>query len=241
MTDELPGLELPRPEPEAKESIQQRITEREMLGLLREKYTRVRPGTNADRFVRAQHVRYPAERYVGEARAIADYLVVDTYDKHELIGFEVKVSRADWLAELRNPRKAEYWRQHCHRWYLVSSDPNIVRDDLPDGWGHITLGPRGLRITRRAPALAAEPMTGAVLAYWGRAIAKTRASELEADAIEHFLERTSRSSPERCSASTPAAAHSQFHPDDPSSIRCTRLGAHDEHEDAYSGLTWMEP
>lgn len=170
VTEMLTGLDLTESLP--------RVTETQMLAHLRTRYTRVRPGTTADRYVRIQHARYPASWYSGEARAIADYLVIDTYDQHELIGFEVKVSRSDWLAELRNPNKAEYWKQHCHRWYLVTSHRDIVRDDLPADWGHITLGPRGLRITHKAPALAAEPMSAAVLAYWARAIAKTREIEV---------------------------------------------------------------
>ncbi len=153
-----------------------RVTEREMLEHLRARYTKIRPGTDADQFVRAQHVRYNTT--YGIALAIADYIVLDTWSPHEILGFEIKVSRSDWLTELRNPLKAEYWRKHCHRWYLVTSHREIVRGDLPDGWGHMTLTPGGLRIITRAPALAAEPMKPSTLGLLGRAIAKTREKEL---------------------------------------------------------------
>jgi len=153
-----------------------RVTEREMLTHLRARYTKIRPGTDADQFVRAQHVRYPQD--YGHAAAIADYIVLDTWTPHDIIGFEIKVTRSDWLTELRDPRKAEYWRKHCHRWYLVTSHREIVRNDLPHGWGHMTLTPRGLRIITRAPALAAEPMNPSAMNSLGRSIAKTREKEL---------------------------------------------------------------
>lgn len=228
MVDELAGLERVASAP--------RMTESGMLQLLRERYTRIRPGTTADRFVRAQHVRYPAERYVGEARAIADYMVVDTYAEHEILGFEVKVTRADWLAELRNPRKAEYWRQHCNRWYLVTSSKDIVRDDLPEGWGHLTIGNAGLRIANRAPALAADPMPARVLASWARSIAQTRTHELEADAATADVEELRGGEP--CDAETHAWDHYRPEQLDSYWIRCTLTGEHDVHEDAHTGLTW---
>lgn len=155
-----------------------RWSEAMILHLLREKYTRVRPGTNADRFVRAAHVRYPARGYCGDAVRIADYLVIDTYGGSEILGFEVKVSRADWLAELRDPQKAEAWGQHCHRWYLAVPDPSIVRDDLPPGWGMMALNRDGkLTIRRQAKRNPATPMPLRVLASLGRSIAQTSARE----------------------------------------------------------------
>lgn len=93
------------------------MTENDMVGLLQARYTRYRLGTNADRYVRARQVRYPNTRVfnetvftAGQAVAIADYLVQDMYGQCPLIGFEIKVSRSDWLAELRNPGKAQWWR-----------------------------------------------------------------------------------------------------------------------------------
>lgn len=54
----------------------------------------------------------------------------------ELWGFEFKVSRSDWLCELRKPEKAESWFQYCDRWGLVVSSAEIVKvEELPVGWG----------------------------------------------------------------------------------------------------------
>lgn len=71
------------------------MKEADVLELLRQKYTRVRRGTSADRYVRAAHVRYPATWGFGFADRIADYIVLDTYEQGQMIGFEVKVSRSD--------------------------------------------------------------------------------------------------------------------------------------------------
>ncbi len=55
---------------------------------------------------------------------------------HEIIGFEIKVSRADWLKELKHPDKAHGVGKYCHSWYLVVGDESIVKDgELPMNWG----------------------------------------------------------------------------------------------------------
>ncbi len=55
----------------------------------------------------------------------------------ELVGFELKISRGDWLRERKQPWKADPIKQFCDRWYLVVSDASIVRDmdEIPADWG----------------------------------------------------------------------------------------------------------
>lgn len=49
---------------------------------------------------------------------------------------EIKVSRADWLAELKQPSKAEAWWPHSSRFWLVVPHESIVAPgELPEGWG----------------------------------------------------------------------------------------------------------
>lgn len=53
-----------------------------------------------------------------------------------LYGFEFKVSRCDWLCELRKSEKSESWFQYCDRWGLIVPEPSIVKiEELPVGWG----------------------------------------------------------------------------------------------------------
>ena len=68
----------------------------------------------------------------------ADAIVVSLWKSRglEIIGFEIKVSRSDWLKELRSPEKADTIAKYCHRWYLVVGDKDIVQfGELPMTWG----------------------------------------------------------------------------------------------------------
>jgi hypothetical protein len=59
---------------------------------------------------------------------------------------ELKVSRADWLVELKKPQKAEAWWPYCNMFWLVVPHEGIVRDgELPKGWGLMMPGSRGRR------------------------------------------------------------------------------------------------
>lgn len=128
-------------------------TERELLTALHVRYTKVRRGTIADRWVRAEHVRLSLGDRVGR---VVDYIALDTYPRGEgslaVHGHEVKVSRSDWLKELKDPGKAEAFRRFCHHWWLVVSDPDIVRaGELPAGWGLMVLSRGVARVKVQAP------------------------------------------------------------------------------------------
>lgn len=69
-----------------------------------------------------------------------------------LLGFEVKVSRADWLKELKTPEKAEEIAAYCHYWYVVVGNKDIVKEgELPQKWGLIVPSGKGLKILKEAP------------------------------------------------------------------------------------------
>lgn len=138
-------------------------TERDILDALLARYTAVRRGTIADRWTRAEHV----PRVLGyiEKNRIADFIAADRYPGHDygstlaFHGHEVKVSRSDWLTELRDPEKAEAFRPYMHHWWLVVPDASIVREgELPEGWGLMVLGPNGLRAKVKAPRLSPLPI-----------------------------------------------------------------------------------
>jgi hypothetical protein len=67
-------------------------------------------------------------------------------------GFEVKVSRSDWLRELRDPSKAEAFAEHLDFLWLVAP-LNVVKDDLPPRWGWLAPVGDGLRVQRQAEPL----------------------------------------------------------------------------------------
>jgi len=65
----------------------------------------------------------------------------------EILGFEIKVSRNDWLQELKKPWKAEEISQFCDGWYLVCGDKDIVKPgELPKTWGLMVPYGQGLKI-----------------------------------------------------------------------------------------------
>lgn len=156
-----------------------RLGERDMLGLLHGRYSRVSMG--ARRYAVAEHV---PDGVSFAKKRIADFIAVDCYMTGEwprerrynpIHGHEVKVSRSDWLAELRDPSKAEAWVRHCHFWWLVVPDPAIVRDDLPAGWGLMVARGGRLHAVQRAELRIPAPMSGAMVAALLRATAKTAA------------------------------------------------------------------
>lgn len=153
-------------------------TERDVLDLIHDRYTKAQPG-NGPRYIVAEHVRnycgFAGYRTRTPLRTI-DALAVDLWPSsgHVIHGFEVKVSRSDWLTELKDPEKAEAFKPYCDHWWLVTPTADIVRGDLPRGWGHLVATPAGsLRVRAAAPKLAREAMPFEMTAAWLRAAAKT--------------------------------------------------------------------
>ena len=141
------------------------VTERDMLDMLLARYTSIRRGTIADRWVRAEHVASDLGHRRTGITKIADFVAADKYpgipygSALALHGHEVKVSRGDWLTELRAPEKSDAIRRYMHHWWLVVSDAAVVRDgELPEGWGLLVKAGSVLRTKVPAPRLAAEPL-----------------------------------------------------------------------------------
>lgn len=114
-----------------------------------------------------------------EARA--DALVVSLWPSRgiELCGFEFKVDRGDWLAELRAPAKAETIARHCDRWCVFAAAGVVKAGELPIGWGLWELQGEGtIRRTVPAPVREAEPIPRGMLASLLRARARLDADDL---------------------------------------------------------------
>jgi len=54
-------------------------------------------------------------------------------------GFEFKVSRGDWLRELKLPEKAEAVAQYCDHWWIVTTEGIVKEGELPPTWGLMEL------------------------------------------------------------------------------------------------------
>lgn len=89
----------------------------------------------------------------------------------EAIGYEIKCSRSDVVAELRNPAKSEAFIPYLDRFYLVTAtDKMIDLEELPESWGWMSAtGGQASRLKtiKIAPKRAAEdvlPMSRGMIA-----------------------------------------------------------------------------
>lgn len=83
----------------------------------------------------------------------ADALAFSTYSSRglSLYGFEIKVSRGDWLRELKDPDKSVSMQEKCDKWYVVVSDPDIIQSgELPATWGLLVPRGTGLKVAAEA-------------------------------------------------------------------------------------------
>lgn len=96
----------------------------------------------------------------GWAGRYADAIAMNMYPSRGLAlhGHEVKISRSDWLRELKQPEKAEAISQYCDFWWVVAL-PDIVKDgELPLGWGLMELRGKSLKIVTKAPQRDTVPL-----------------------------------------------------------------------------------
>lgn len=152
-------------------------TERTMLDRLNMRYGAF--NGNGIRYARAEHVKVSAGF---DSRRICDYMALDLWPGGfgedagpKLHGHEVKVSRADWLVELKDPSKAAAFSRYCDYWWLVVSDRSIVKPgELPDGWGLMVASGISLRAATNATLNAdVEPLPRNVQATFARSVTKT--------------------------------------------------------------------
>lgn len=148
------------------------LPESTIVDMLIRRYTVVdttRP-SRPHRYALADHV--PIKPFGGHR--ICDFMALDCQLDHPLHGFEIKASRADWLAELRDPAKAESFKRHCSYWWLVVSDQRLVQEgELPADWGLLVVAGDRLRQVKPAPKLQAESMPWPMVVAFTRAVART--------------------------------------------------------------------
>lgn len=108
---------------------------------------------------------------IADGSRYADMLAVGLWPSMglEILGFEVKTTRADWLKEISDDKKAVAVQQYCDRWYLVVPDKNhektVRSGELPQTWGMLTVDDLGrVREIVPAPKLDALPVTRTFLA-----------------------------------------------------------------------------
>ncbi len=98
----------------------------------------------------------------GYARPVrtADALVTSVWPSRGIwfAGVEVKVSRSDWLSELKKPGKSHEVQRFCDYWYIAAPSGVVEPGEVPETWGHIEVGAK-CRVVKQAPKLQAEPLS----------------------------------------------------------------------------------
>lgn len=100
-----------------------------------------------------------------------------------IAGFEVKVSRSDWLRELKHVNKADPFIERCDRWWLVTGNANIAKlDEIPATWGWMNATKSGLRTLK--PAHALSQSRDQIERLWAFALIRCAASHKDASSPE---------------------------------------------------------
>lgn len=122
----------------------------------------------------------------GRHKRWADAVAMNLYPSRGLAicGFEFKVSRGDWLRELKDPAKSAPVQQYCNTWAIVTP-PGLVKDgELPPTWGLYELDPGGkLRQKVASPTLQHIPVTREFVAAMLR-----RASEVDHGEVRKLVD-----------------------------------------------------
>lgn len=135
------------------------------------------PVTSAENIRALLRRKFPPDQYamVAEVRDAAgfsanrscDVLVMGLWPSRglELYGIEIKVSRSDWLRELKDAAKAEAFARYCDRWFVAAGSRDIVKaGELPDAWGLIVPSRQGVTFSKPAAKLQPEPIPRGLLA-----------------------------------------------------------------------------
>ena len=117
---------------------------------------------------------YPAYAFFDELRDCTGFSSIRSADGVALSlwpgrgillhGFEIKVSRADWLNELKDPSKSEIFIAECDHWWLVAPKEIIQRGEIPMKWGWLQVKGNHLYCAKMAPLLKPKPLSRSLLA-----------------------------------------------------------------------------
>ncbi|WP_237185509.1 hypothetical protein [Rothia nasimurium] len=146
-----------------------RASEADMTRLLHRRYSG-RNQAGLPRYIAASQVLMADP---GKGIRRADFIALDSqteevwnenkerFERHRppVHGFEIKVSRADWLTEHRTAgEKSEAWRSYCNYWWIVVPEQGIVKpEELPEGWG-LLAGVKQLRAVVKPARVDARPL-----------------------------------------------------------------------------------
>lgn len=91
-----------------------------------------------------------------------DFLAVNTWQSRgmQLVGYEIKVSLADWRKELATPEKAETFSRFCKTWWVAvpSELAAKIEHEVPTNWGLLAVSEKGRCTEKIRPVANKNPM-----------------------------------------------------------------------------------
>lgn len=102
-----------------------------------------------------------------------DFFAMHTWSsrRHTRVGYEVKVSRGDFLTEMKKPGKRMNAVDLCHEFYFATPAEMVQPDEIPDDCGLVWVYDSGrtrTKVMKRAPRTDARPFTDDEVVYLAR-------------------------------------------------------------------------
>lgn len=113
----------------------------------------------------------------------ADALAISLWPSKgiELHGFEIKVSRSDWLSELKQPEKSHEIGRFCHRWWVAAPAGVVKAEEVPQMWGYLEVGEKRSVKKVSAPLRTVEQWSATFVASVFRSFGEDTISKAEAE------------------------------------------------------------
>jgi len=156
----------------------------------------------------------------------ADALVVSCWPSRGIwfAGVEVKVSRQDWLKEVRDPEKSAAIQMWCNYWWLAVPVGVVELCEVPETWGLIEIDGKRCKTIKDAPTLEPAQPDRAFVASILRNQAKTSDAIRERGHEAGFAAAKARWAPDDA-ADVDAKAHR-----DSEMLNAQRRATHAERE-----------
>lgn len=170
--------------PTATDTQPAKVTARDIRAALDKRYGTRSQGREAEAWVTIPEARSGAGFGGGDGQC--DYLAINTWTSRglQVIGHEIKVSLADWKAEIAKPDKAERFARFCRRWWVVVPTELAakIRHDVPPAWGLLAISDKlTCREVIAAPSREPEPIPAW---WWIGWLAQVDRGHKRADAAE---------------------------------------------------------
>lgn len=151
-------------------AIDMRLTEEDLFKCLSVKF-------NSSEYALLPQVR---DSTGSNAQRTADAIALSLWPSRglHLHGFEIKVSRGDFIKEIKTPEKAECISKYCHFWWIVVPDGLVSKEEMPVNWGLIYAIPekKDVKIVKKAELLT--PVDPS-MSFWAAVLRRAQATITE--------------------------------------------------------------